>query len=84
MSQQLVSCSSDHCWHWCNNLAYTTYPAQFEEICCHCGTRRMSTQAVYAPATHGPYVPSPSGPAVTYNGTDTHYRITFKTDGLDG
>ncbi len=47
----------EHCWH-SDDIMLTSYPAQYPEICCHCGakcTRRKELEKI--PDGHGPHYP---------------------------
>lgn len=48
-----------HCWHTpAFSITLASYPPQHEEICCHCGDRRLVSATVGdVPPGHGPYVP---------------------------
>lgn len=73
-----------HCWHR-TGLTYTSYPAQWDEVCCHCGAReRRHAKPPEPPPGCGPHHPdaqrttisfAPSGAyTVTNKGTEFSVR----------
>ena len=47
----------DHCFH-AESTLLLTYPAQVQEVCCLCGTRRVRLERVIDAAQHGPHLPT--------------------------
>lgn len=48
--------AANHCWHG-TGVILTSYPAQTEEVCCHCGEKRYTRQAIPDLAGHGQFAP---------------------------
>lgn len=48
-----------HCFHRANMVMYTSWPPQWDEVCCHCGTveRRQAPIPSLGP-DHGPHAPA--------------------------
>lgn len=47
-----------HCWHSTGGCITSTY-SESDEVCCHCGERRVVRvdRTYEAPAGHGPHAP---------------------------
>ncbi len=44
----------EHCWHG-TGMVLTSFPAQYPEVCCQCGEKRVRRETVPARSQHGPF-----------------------------